>query len=63
MLNDADGELFDIRRLALLVEVVEQGSITAAAELMMYTPSAVSQQLRKLEQEVGQPLLLSLVHI
>jgi LysR family transcriptional regulator, transcription activator of glutamate synthase operon len=37
--------------------VVEQGSITAAAELMMYTPSAVSQQLRKLEQEVGQPLL------
>ena len=57
MLNDADQELFDIRRLALLVEVVEQGSITAAAELMMYTPSAVSQQLRKLEQEVGQPLL------
>ncbi|GIU57164.1 hypothetical protein NicSoilC12_29130 [Arthrobacter sp. NicSoilC12] len=49
--------MFDIRRLALLLEVVEQGSITAAAELMMYTPSAVSQQLRKLEQEVGQPLL------
>ena len=57
MLKDEDQELFDIRRLALLVEVVEQGSITAAAELMMYTPSAVSQQLRKLEQEVGQPLL------
>ena len=49
--------MFDMRRLALLLEVVEQGSITAAAELMMYTPSAVSQQLRKLEQEVGQPLL------
>ncbi|MFJ4207807.1 LysR family transcriptional regulator [Paenarthrobacter sp. NPDC089675] len=57
MLNDSDQSLFDIRRLALLVEVVEQGSITAAADLMMYTPSAVSQQLRKLEQEVGQPLL------
>ncbi|GAA3278854.1 LysR family transcriptional regulator [Paenarthrobacter aurescens] len=57
MLNDENVDLFDIRRLALLVEVVEQGSITAAAEIMMYSPSAVSQQLRKLEQEVGQPLL------
>ena len=57
MLNDHGQELFDIRRLALLVEVVEQGSITAAADLMLYTPSAVSQQLRKLEQGVGQPLL------
>src|SRR5919205_1474823 len=57
VLKDTAAELFDIRRLALLVEVVEQGSITAAAELMLYTPSAVSQQLRKLEQEVGQPLL------
>ncbi|OFI36699.1 LysR family transcriptional regulator [Arthrobacter sp. SW1] len=57
MLNEEGQELFDIRRLALLVEVVEQGSVTAAAEMMMYTPSAVSQQLRKLEQEVGQPLL------
>jgi molybdenum-dependent DNA-binding transcriptional regulator ModE len=57
LLKDDNQDLFDIRRLALLVEVVEQGSITAAAELMMYTPSAVSQQLRKLEQEVGQPLL------
>ena len=57
LLKDEGQDLFDIRRLALLLEVVEQGSITAAAELMMYTPSAVSQQLRKLEQEVGQPLL------
>lgn len=57
MLPQGAQDLFDMRRLALLVEVVEQGSITAAAELMMYTPSAVSQQLRKLEQEVGQPLL------
>lgn len=57
MLHDDEEYLFDIRRLALLLEVVEQGSITAAAELKMYSPSAVSQQLRKLEQEVGQPLL------
>lgn len=58
MLNAGSGEKFDIRRLSLLLEVVEQGSITAAADLMLYTPSAVSQQLRKLEQEVGQPLLV-----
>lgn len=57
LLHEENQSLFDMRRLALLLEVVEQGSITAAAELMMYTPSAVSQQLRKLEQEVGQPLL------
>lgn len=57
MLHDDDAYLFDIRRLSLLMEVVEQGSITAAAELRLNSPSAVSQQLRKLEQEVGQPLL------
>jgi len=57
VLHEDEDYLFDIRRLALLLEVVEQGSITAAAELRMYSPSAVSQQLRKLEQEVGQPLL------
>jgi DNA-binding transcriptional LysR family regulator len=57
LLHEEEDYLFDIRRLALLLEVVEQGSITAAAELKMYSPSAVSQQLRKLEQEVGQPLL------
>ena len=57
MLQEDDDYLFDIRRLSLLMEVVEQGSITAAADLRLYSPSAVSQQLRKLEQEVGQPLL------
>jgi DNA-binding transcriptional LysR family regulator len=47
----------DIRRLEVLLKVVEQGSVTAAAEAMTYTPSAVSQQLRRLEHEVGMPLL------
>lgn len=45
------------QRLAILVHVVEHGSITAAADELGYTPSAVSQQLKKLEQEVTQPLL------
>lgn len=49
--------MLDIRRLEVLLKVVEHGSVTAAAEAMTYTPSAVSQQLRRLELEVGMPLL------
>ncbi|GAA1234825.1 LysR family transcriptional regulator [Prauserella halophila] len=45
------------QRLAVLVRVVESGSITAAADELGYTASAVSQQLKKLEHEVDQPLL------
>ena len=47
----------DVRRLTLLAEVARQGSITAAARSAGYTPSAVSQQISKLEAEAGQPLL------
>jgi molybdate transport repressor ModE-like protein len=49
--------MLDVKRLELLLRVVETGSVTAAAEELMYSPSAVSQQLRRLEKEVGQPLL------
>lgn len=49
--------MLNIRRLELLLDVVELGSITAAAEKHVYSPSGVSQQLRRLEAEVGQPLL------
>ncbi|MFJ6027349.1 LysR substrate-binding domain-containing protein [Pseudarthrobacter sp. NPDC092424] len=49
--------MLNIRRLELLLDVVELGSITAAAEKHIYSPSGVSQQLRRLEAEVGQPLL------
>lgn len=45
------------QRLAILVHVVEHGSVTAAADELDYTASAVSQQLKKLEREVDQPLL------
>lgn len=47
----------DVRRLALLADVARQGSISAAAKAAGYTPSAVSQQIGKLEREAGQPLL------
>ena len=49
--------MLEVRRLVLLAKVIDTGSMTAAAEALNYTPSAVSQQLRRLETEVGQPLL------
>jgi molybdate transport repressor ModE-like protein len=48
---------FDWRRMNLLAEVARCGSITAAAQALSYTPSAVSQQIARLEREIGQPLL------
>jgi len=47
----------DVGRMMTLLEVADHGSITAAAEAMGYTTSAVSQQIGKLEKEAGQPLL------
>jgi DNA-binding transcriptional LysR family regulator len=56
----ADGKLsfmLDVRRLRLLSELHERGTVTAVAEALAYTPSAVSQQLATLEREAGVPLL------
>lgn len=47
----------DVRRVLLLAEVARHGSITAAAEALCYTPSAISQQMTRLEREIGQPVL------
>ena len=44
-------------RLSLLVELQDRGSLTAVADALGYTPSAVSQQLAKLEAETGRTLL------
>lgn len=49
--------MLDVRRLRLLREVDRRGSIAAAAQALAFTPSAVSQQLAKLEREVGVSLL------
>jgi molybdate transport repressor ModE-like protein len=49
--------MLDSRRLRLLLEISRQGSVTAAAAALDYTPSAVSQQVRTLEREVGAALL------
>src|SRR5688572_25983795 len=49
--------MLDLRRLRLLHELNERGTIAAVAEALQYTPSAVSQQLSMLERETGVKLL------
>ena len=51
------GVVLDVKRLQVLLAIVEEGSVTSAATALGYTPSAVSQQLLRLEREAGQPLL------
>lgn len=43
--------------MLLLTEAADRGSISAAADAFAITPSAASQQLARLEAEVGQPLV------
>ena len=50
--------MIELRRLRALRELADRGTIAAAAEALYLTPSAVSQQLAALEQQVGQPLLI-----
>jgi DNA-binding transcriptional LysR family regulator len=49
--------VLDLRRLRLLHELHERGTIAAVADALQFTPSAVSQQLAVLEREAGVPLL------
>ncbi|WP_280334926.1 LysR substrate-binding domain-containing protein [Nocardia wallacei] len=49
--------MLDVRRLRLLRELAQRGTIAAVAQALAYTPSAVSQQLAALEKEAGVPLL------
>ena len=49
--------VLDLRRLRLLYELHERGTIAAVADALQFTPSAVSQQLAVLERETGVALL------
>src|SRR5829696_5045692 len=49
--------MLDLRRLRLLRELHERGTIAAVADALQFTPSAVSQQLAILEREAGVRLL------
>jgi DNA-binding transcriptional LysR family regulator len=50
--------MIDLRRLEVFVCVAQSGSLAAAAERMSFTPSAVSQQMSRLEVEIGAQLLV-----
>jgi DNA-binding transcriptional LysR family regulator len=50
--------MLDLELLKTFVCVVDEGSFTRAAERVHRTQSTVSQQVRKLEELVGNPLLL-----
>jgi DNA-binding transcriptional LysR family regulator len=49
--------MYDVRRLRVLRELAARGTVTAVAEALAYTPSAVSQQLAALERDAGLALL------
>ncbi|MEU3903746.1 LysR family transcriptional regulator [Streptomyces goshikiensis] len=48
---------WDIKKLRILRTLAEQGTVTATAEALHLTPSAVSQQLTNLARQLGVPLL------
>lgn len=47
----------DLGALRSLIAVHQHGSVVAAAHALGYTPSAVSQQVKRLERQQGRPLL------
>lgn len=54
---DKSVQTFDIDQLKTLVAVVDAGSLTAAAPQVFLSQSAVSEQIRKLEERAGRVLL------
>jgi DNA-binding transcriptional LysR family regulator len=49
--------MLELRRLRLLRELHERGTVAAVADALQFTPSAVSQQLAMLERDAGVRLL------
>jgi DNA-binding transcriptional LysR family regulator len=53
-----DAKMLDLELLRSFVSVVDAGGFTRAGERVHRTQSTVSQQIRRLEDDVGQPLLI-----
>lgn len=51
-----DVQMLDLHRLRILRELRRLGTVTAVAELLSYTHSAISQQLAQCEKDVGAKL-------
>ncbi|MET8470702.1 LysR family transcriptional regulator [Streptomyces sp. NPDC006422] len=48
---------WDVKKLVILRTLRERGTVTATAQTLLMTPSAVSQQLTNLSKQLGVPLL------
>lgn len=48
---------WDVKKLRILRTLRDRGTVTATAEALLMTPSAVSQQLTNLARQLGVPLL------
>ncbi|MFI1482967.1 LysR substrate-binding domain-containing protein [Streptomyces sp. NPDC020747] len=53
----AEHDKWDIKKLIILRTLRERGTVTATAQALLLTPSAVSQQLTNLAKQLGVPLL------
>src|SRR4249919_841760 len=49
--------MIDLAALTSLRAVATHGSVVAAADALGFTPSAISQQVKRLERQAGVPLL------
>lgn len=57
MVSDSQDFTVDVRRLAILEQLRQHGTVAATAAALHLTPSAVSQQLAALAREIGVPLV------
>ncbi len=48
----------ELRHLDTMLAIAEEGSFTAAADVLATVQSNVSEQVRQLEEELGAPLLV-----
>ncbi|MCG7529496.1 LysR family transcriptional regulator, partial [Streptomyces sp. OfavH-34-F] len=48
---------WDVKKLRILRTLRDRGTVTATADALLMTPSAVSQQLSNLAKQLGVPLL------
>jgi DNA-binding transcriptional LysR family regulator len=58
MVRKTEKTMFDLELLRSFVSVVDAGGFTRAGERVHRTQSTVSQQIKRLEEDVGQPLLI-----
>jgi len=54
--TQASVPLIDLDNLATLVAIADTGNFSAAAEVVFRTPSAISMQVKKMEETLGRPI-------